>query len=102
MGRNTLRIVPVDSDSYSDSDSSIYSGTPVTPQFIRCMREYRRQSIDGALNVSYINESPMSSRSTTSITSVEYNRKIACQNRCLIRGGFTCVISAFIGLIACF
>ena len=84
MRRSTVRIVPtISSDSSCSSDT--LGGEPVTPQFLRVMREYRNGSL-----VDYSDED------THSMTESEYNNRIKCQNRSI-----KCVsCSCFLAIIA--
>ena len=95
MVRSTLRIIPTCDDS-SDSDSSTLSGTPITPQFFRVMREYRNNGPPPPRRQTYI--VPLSpQQSARSISSFEENQRIKCQNKWLLRCPFLCIFSVFLG-----
>jgi len=105
-GRKTLRIVPVIS---SDSDCSDFSeflgGDPVTPQFIRFMRDYPvavRAAADGNVLSSSYACNVSASISTQSETDAEYNMRIRRQNKCIKCFGTMGFISCLACLFTCF
>ena len=86
MRRPTVRIVPtISSDSSCSSDT--LGGEPVTPQFLRVMREYRNVS-----SVDYSDED------THSMTESEYNNRIKCQNRSIKCVSCSCFLAIIAGL----
>ena len=81
-----MRIVPtISSDSSCSSDT--LGGEPVTPQFLRVMREYRNVS-----SVDYSDED------THSMTESEYNNRIKCQNRSIKCVSCSCFLAIIAGL----
>jgi hypothetical protein len=80
MRRPTVRIVPtISSDSSCSSCSSdTLGGWPVTPQFLRVMREYNRNGSFALRDYSYEED-----------TTSELDVDIKCQNRCIKCGCFS-------------